>query len=59
MKVEVRSVVDLIQGGYGIPEVLAMYPSLDREDIAQALQYAQRSAVGHPISGGARRIHRV
>ena len=39
LRVTVATVVTLINGGYGINEVLSMYPSLDREDIAQALRY--------------------
>ena len=40
MRVTVATVVALINGGYGINEVLSMYPTLEREDIAQALRFA-------------------
>lgn len=40
LKVTVATVVALINGGYGINEVLSMYPTLEREDIAQALRFS-------------------
>ena len=39
-RVTVGAIVGLVAAGRGIDEVLAAYPYLEREDIAQALTYA-------------------
>ncbi len=40
MRVTVSMVVDQIASGHSFDELLACYPYLEREDIAQALHYA-------------------
>jgi uncharacterized protein (DUF433 family) len=40
MRVTVGMVVNQIGAGHSIEEILAAYPYLEREDIAQSLQYA-------------------
>ena len=40
MRVTVSMIVNLIAAGRSVDEVLAAYPYLEREDIAQALRYA-------------------
>lgn len=40
MRVTASMIVNLIAAGRSVDEVLAAYPYLEREDIAQALRYA-------------------
>ncbi len=40
MRVTVGMIVGMIGSGYGVDQVLADYPYLEREDILQALRYA-------------------
>ena len=40
MRITVPVIVDLIADGAGIEEILTNYPSLEEEDIRQALRYA-------------------
>jgi uncharacterized protein (DUF433 family) len=40
MRVTVGMIVNLIAAGRSVDEVLAAYPYLEREDVAQALRYA-------------------
>lgn len=42
--ISVEDIVRLINSGYGVPEVLARYPDLDRNDLAAALHFVSRSA---------------
>jgi uncharacterized protein (DUF433 family) len=43
-RVTVGTIVGLVAAGRGIDEILAAYPYLEREDIAQVLTYAARRA---------------
>jgi uncharacterized protein (DUF433 family) len=45
-RVTVATLVGQIGAGYSIDEVLADYPSIERDDILQALQYAACLAQG-------------
>ncbi len=40
MRVTVGMIVGMIASGYSHDQILDMYPYLEREDIAEALQYA-------------------
>ncbi|TVQ06434.1 MAG: DUF433 domain-containing protein [Balneolaceae bacterium] len=40
MRVTVGAVVGLVASGFSIPEILNLYPYLEKEDITQALRYA-------------------
>jgi uncharacterized protein (DUF433 family) len=40
MRITVSTIVDLVADGAGIEEILTNYPSLEEEDIRQALRYA-------------------
>ena len=40
MRITVSVIVDLVADGASIEEILANYPSLEEEDIRQALRYA-------------------
>ena len=40
MRVTVGMIVNLIAAGRSVDEILAAYPYLEREDVAQALRYA-------------------
>jgi uncharacterized protein (DUF433 family) len=40
MRMTVSLVVNLVANGMTVPEILQEYPSLEAEDIRQALQYA-------------------
>ena len=40
MRITVAVIVDLVADGASIEEILANYPSLEEEDICQALRYA-------------------
>lgn len=44
MRITVSLVVNLVANGMAINEILVEYPDLEREDIAQALQYAAWAA---------------
>ncbi|MBN1459466.1 MAG: DUF433 domain-containing protein [Armatimonadetes bacterium] len=44
-RVTVGTIVGLVAAGRGIDEILAAYPYLEREDIAQALTYAADSEI--------------
>ena len=41
-RIMVRNILGMIAGGYAIERVLAEYPSIAREDVAAALEYASR-----------------
>jgi len=51
MRIPVSLVVNLVANGMATPEILEEYPSLEAEDIQQALQYAARLAAEeiHPL----------
>ena len=40
MRVTVGMIVNLIAAGRSVDEILAAYPYIEREDVAQALRYA-------------------
>lgn len=40
MRISVSLVVNLVANGMAIPEILAEYPTLEEEDVTQALRYA-------------------
>lgn len=40
LRVTVGTIVGLVAGGKTVPEILALYPYLEQEDIQQALAYA-------------------
>ena len=40
MRVTVGMIVGMVASGYSHEQILDMYPYLEREDIAEALQYA-------------------
>ena len=40
MRITVATIVDLIADGAGVEEILENYPSLEEEDVRQALRYA-------------------
>ncbi|MCK5379640.1 MAG: DUF433 domain-containing protein [Acidobacteria bacterium] len=40
MRISVSLIVNLIANGLGTAEILAEYPNLEEQDIAQSLQYA-------------------
>ena len=40
LRITVATIVDLVADGAGVEEILANYPSLEEEDIRQALRYA-------------------
>ncbi len=40
MRITVATIVDLVADGVGVEEILANYPSLEEEDVRQALRYA-------------------
>lgn len=41
-RIMVRNILGMITGGYTVERVLAEYPSITREDVAAALEYASR-----------------
>jgi uncharacterized protein (DUF433 family) len=44
MRIRVTDLLDLLSSGASIEEILADYPSLDREDILASLHYAARQS---------------
>ena len=40
MRISVSLVVNLVANGMSVAEILAEYPTLEEEDVAQALRYA-------------------
>ncbi len=44
LRIRVSDVLDLLAAGASIEEVLSDYPSLEREDILAAIEYAARQA---------------
>lgn len=40
LRISVSLVVNLVANGRSVPEILAEYPDLEEEDVAQALRYA-------------------
>jgi uncharacterized protein (DUF433 family) len=45
-RIMVRNILGMIAGGYRVERVLAEYPSITREDVAAALEYAGRVVSG-------------
>jgi len=41
MRVTVRMIVDAIAAGHGIDDLLSRFPSLEEEDIREALAYVE------------------
>ena len=52
MRITVSLVVNLVANGMTVDEILREYPSLEAEDIRQALQYAASLAADeiHPLA---------
>jgi uncharacterized protein (DUF433 family) len=48
MRIRVTDVLDLLASGATFDEVLADYPSLEREDILAAIEYAARQ-IDHTV----------
>lgn len=48
LRVRVTDVLDLLASGMSQDEILADYPSLEREDFAAVLRYASRE-LDHPV----------
>jgi uncharacterized protein (DUF433 family) len=44
LRIRVADVLDLLATGASVDEILADYPSLEREDIFAAIEYAARQA---------------
>ena len=44
MRISVSLVVNLVANGMATPEILAEYPTLEEEDVRQALRYAAWAA---------------
>jgi uncharacterized protein (DUF433 family) len=40
LRVTVGTIVGLVASGYSFPEILKLYPYLEKEDLQQALTYA-------------------
>lgn len=40
LRIPVATVVGMVADGMGVSEILAAFPDLEREDIAEALRYA-------------------
>lgn len=40
MRIPVATVVGMVADGMGVPEILAAYPDLEAEDVAEALRFA-------------------
>jgi len=38
----VRNILGMVAGGYSVDQILDAYPSLTREDVSSALEYAAR-----------------
>ena len=41
-RIMVRNILGMVAGGYSVDKILASYPSLSREDVVAALEYAAR-----------------
>ena len=48
-RIAVSDILNLIAGGYSIDEIPAQYPSITREDVIAALEFASES-LEHPAS---------
>lgn len=48
LRITVSEVLDMIGSGMSEADILEAFPSLEREDITAAIQYAAR-AVDHPV----------
>lgn len=46
LRISVESVVRLVAASWDFEEILAEYPDLERQDIAQALEYAAVASIG-------------
>jgi uncharacterized protein (DUF433 family) len=56
MRISVALIVNLVANGMATEDILAEYPDLDAEDVAQALRYAAwaaEDAVYMPVSSSA------
>ena len=47
LRISVKTVVRLVAAGWAFEEILAEYPDLEREDIAEALEYAAAATNVH------------
>ena len=41
-RIMVRNILGMVAGGYSVDQILDAYPSLTREDVSSALEYAAR-----------------
>lgn len=53
MRITVSQVVNLVANGMTVEEILKEYPTLEAQDVRQALQYAASLATEeiHPLTG--------